>query len=222
MKLKETARFSRLLLLLLPLVLSACGSFYRVQVSSLASPDALSYTDYYLAPADKAPTLPSLERESYIGQLERALETKGFQRVASQKTARFILHFGYKVGDAATRNYIEQQQNWGQTGYKSTKIYETAPNGTRIVKVNSTPTYGVVGYTPVSRSITTYPFLVTLKAYSKEGYGTPKGKQLWETVITASSSTPDLRKAFPYMLKAGIPYIGHDTGGTVSVEIPVD
>ena len=70
---------------------------------------------------------------------------------------------------------------------------------------------------------TTYARYVALTAYDyAEFRNTNKEKVLWELKMTSTGGSGDLRRVFPMMIAAGLPYIGKDTGKIVNVAIDED
>jgi len=43
--------------------------------------------------------------------------------------------------------------------------------------------------------------------------------QLWRTQITSSGSSGDLRRVFPVLVAASVPYLGRNSGQKVKVEL---
>ena len=69
----------------------------------------------------------------------------------------------------------------------------------------------------------TYFRYILLTAYDlQELINTKKEVQLWQTTITSTGSSGDLRRVFPVLVAAAKPYIGTNTGKKVKVVISED
>jgi hypothetical protein len=83
-----------------------------------------------------------------------------------------------------------------------------------------TPTYGVTGSRTYSGSYTHFPRHLNLNAIDLIEYrDTQKEKEVWSTMIYSEGSSSDLRRVFPIMVAAAIPYLGENTGKRVLVEM---
>src|SRR5690606_17178124 len=126
----------------------------------------------------------------------------------------------YRVGQAHTSSYTTSVPQWGQTGYSSAHTSGMVTGNYYSANTYYTPTYGITGYQQISNSVTSYPLAVFLNAATRDETAPDQTRHLWQLSISASSRTGDLRSAFPFMLYGAAPFLGTDSGGVKSVQVP--
>jgi hypothetical protein len=130
----------------------------------------------------------------------------------------------YGIGDPETTQYSYSLPVWGQTGVSSARTYGTATTyGNTSYYSGSTtytPSYGVTGYTSHVGAQTTYFRHALITGYDLKAFKeTEKQVQLWRTTVTSTGSSGDLRRVFPVLIGAAIPYLATNTGKQVPVQL---
>lgn len=199
--------------------LTGCAGIgkYAVNVDSIAAYDAFDHTTYAIIPG--AGVSDGLEFDSYANQLESVLAGLGFIRKQDTKDASVDVLLSYRVGKAQVSNYTTSVPEWGITGYRGSYTRGTMVGNQYTGITTYVPAYGIAGYRQVSNTVTDYPLSIQILAKSSDT-SKEKTRELWQTTITAMSSKPDLRRAFPIMLYAAAPYVGGDTGGIKTIMVP--
>lgn len=207
--------------LFLIIALSGCTGF-SVHVDSLASPNAPIKKKYLLMPGNEGVTWDDLQFQEYALYLIRALESKGYVSTPSIEEADVAIMLSYGIGDPQEHQHSFSVPTYGQTGISSSTTRGTASTYGNITSLNAytsyTPSYGVTGYKTYSRTRTTYFRYALITGYDLEEYKkTEKPVQLWQTTVTSRGTSGDLRRVFPVLIAASIPYLASDSGKKVKV-----
>lgn len=199
---------------------------FLVQVDSIrdASPSA-EKKSYLLLPAnDKELNLDDLQFKEFGGYVQRALMKKGYTIPGKPEDLQVIILMGYGIGDPQTHHFAFSYPIFGQTGggYSTfnASTYGSGGYAHTTGSIQQMPTFGVVGSGIAAGSITTYQRYLILWAtdvdeYKKSG----KIKTLWKTTVTSEGVSNDLRRVFPVMVTAALPYIGSNTGQKVTIKM---
>jgi hypothetical protein len=215
------------LLLGFTLLLSGCaalGPVFQVEVSGLAAPATESRKSFILIPGLKDVAISDLQFQEYAGHVSRALMSQGFSIAANAETADLVVVLFYGIGDPTSNVRSFSLPVWGQTGVASSHTTGTVNvwgnTGSYSGTTTYTPSYGVTGYKTHVQSYTTYFRFAQLSAYDFKTYkSTGKEIQLWETTITSTGSSGDLRQVFPILVAAGAPFFGRSTDKNVTVNL---
>jgi hypothetical protein len=217
----------KLISLLCILALCGCASLsnfgrprFNISVDSLAASGAASKKTYLLLPGNQGVTAADLQFKEYAEYLKRVLNKKGYVYTESKDEANLAIYLAYGMGDPETHQYSYDLPIWGRTGYyaSSTHVAEAVVDGqTRYRTYTSyTPTYGLIGYNTHIDSVTNYTRFAVITAYDYDQFKKDETEaQLWKTTINSTGSSDDLRRIFPVLMTASIPYLATDTGNKV-------
>lgn len=210
-------------------ILSGCATMgqqlqYHVAVDSLASSTAKEKHTYLLLPGNEGITWDDLQFQEYALYLMRVLNSQGFISADKAEDADVAIVLSYGIGDPQTYQYSYALPVWGKTGVSSAQTYGTATaygnSATYSETTTYTPTYGVTGYSTQLSSVTTYFRYALVTAYDFKAFKeSNKQVQLWRTTITSTGSSGDLRRVFPILISAAVPYLATNTGKQVPVRL---
>jgi hypothetical protein len=214
----RNAFFGAAAAILLCLTAASCVSTsYRVGVDGIGSTPAGEKT-YVISPTDTAVKTSDLRFQEFAAYVEKALKTKGYERVSDAAAARLVVYLTYGVGNPERHTYTYPVPLTGQTGVKvSTSKDPANPNGAPITTYE--PLYGIVGYEEGRRDFTTYYKFIKIEAFDLKSMGSGNEVQYWSTILTNEDESPDLRLLFPRMIAAGFPYIGTNTGKALRLSV---
>ena len=206
------------------LFLSGCATSFDIKVDSLATPEAISKTRYVVAPASQNVNVNDLQFIEFSGYVERALTKRGFIRVDSFEHADIVVFMAYGIGDPQLTPYSVSIPQWGKTGVSGSRTTGTmntfGNTATYSGTTTYTPTYGVTGYQTVSGTRVTYFRYLVLDALDVQTYkDTQELRQVWQTVITSSGWSGDLRRVMPLLVVAGERHLATNTGKQVPVTL---
>lgn len=106
--------------------------------------------------------------------------------------------------------------SYGNTGYYQGNTYSSQTT-------YNTPTYGVTGYQNRTQQYTTYTRYFKVNALDIAAYKNfNKQVQVWETTVTSTGSSGDLRFVFPILIAAAKDYIGVNTGKQLEIVLSED
>lgn len=207
------------------LLLAGCavGPRYDVTVSAISDGQNSGET-YALLPSDPDISPTSLQFREFAGYVERALAIKGYTPAENPEQADLAIFISYGIGDPRQHRYSYSMPVMGQTGVSSSSTYGTintfGNTATYSGTTTYTPTYGVVGYQQYSGTKTTYFRHLSLTAFDLRHYNmTGEPLQIWRTTVGSRGIVNDLRRVFPILVAASLPYIGVDTGQNIRMVI---
>ena len=202
------------------------SSRFYVAVDSLATSNAPLKKTYLLLPGNSGVTEADLQFKEYATYLKRVLEQKGYIYASSKEEADLAVYLSYGIGDPEVYQYSYNEPTWGYSGYLRARTHvvtETTKDGEKIYRsyVTYAPTYGITGYTTYVGSKTVYNRFAVITAFEYDQLKKEEEKevQLWKTTITSTGASDDLRRIFPVLMAASIPYLATDTGHKVHVTI---
>lgn len=213
------------------ILLSGCSTLsgignvrFGVAVDSFASGEASSKKTYLLLPGNQGVTDADLEFQEYAAYLKRAMEAKGYVYTTSKDEADLAVYLSYGMGDPETYQYAYSLPEWGHTGFLSSRTYvaETGDDGKKTYRsyTTFTPTYGYRGYSTYIDTRTAYRRFAVITAYDYEQFKKDKKEvQLWKTTVTSTGASDDLRRIFPVLIAASVPYLATDTGHKVYIKL---
>jgi len=195
---------------------------FRVNVDSINGPNANIKTQYLLLPGLKNIDANDLQFKEYARYIDEALASRGFVKASDFQNANAIIFVAYGIGDPQTQQYSYALPTWGQTGVSSATTYGSVSTygnyGMYQGTTTYTPSYGITGYVPITRSFATYFRFLILDAVDFDQYKrTQEITPLWKTTLTSVDSSGDLRKVFPYLVAASKPYLGTNTGQRIEI-----
>ncbi len=200
------------------------GDIFNVVIDSINAPEKSTQQKYFLLPGLKDVNLNDLQFREYVTYVDKALKNRGYVKTTSSDDAELIIFLSYGIGDPQNNVYSYVMPTWGQTGYSSSTTYGTVRSYGNSASFSGTtsytPSYGITGYVPITRSYTTYSRYIIIDAVDAlESRKTAKIVQAWQTNIASTGSSGDLRRAFPVMITAAMPLIASNTQGMISYEI---
>jgi len=197
---------------------------FNILVDSLASIGAESKKNYVLLPGNEGVTLDDLQFQEFATYLIRVLSSKGYVLVDSVENAELAIILSYGIGDPQSNTYSYNIPIFGKTGISSSSTYGTASVYGNTASYSGTttytPTYGIKGFVPKTGSYTTYFRYALIAAYDLPAYlESQKEIQIWKTTVGSTGSSGDLRRVFPILISASIPYLGANSGSQVPVTL---
>ena len=198
------------------------GPQYHINVNSINAPGATSKLKYILFPGLKNVSDTDLQYREYAKYVNHTMIIKGYQKTQSLSEADIAVYLSYGIGEPETKQSTVSIPIVGQTGISSVKttgsLSTFGNTATYSENKTYTPTYGVTGVRTRTKSYTTYDRYIRLIAIDLNEYRkTNKEVQVWNTTVTSTGTSGDLRRVFPVMLAASKSYIGGDTGKQIIV-----
>jgi hypothetical protein len=207
------------------LLCSGCASMpnYDVRIDSISSGQP-TCQKYYLFPGKEGVSAGDLQFQEFATYTHRALQQKGFVKTDIATDADIAVFLYYNISEPSEHQYSYSTPIYGQTGVSSSQtygsLYSYGNNATYSGTTTYTPTYGVVGSCQHSGAYITFTRYISLNALDLAAYRkSEEEKQVWKTDIFSTGSSGDLRKVFPVMLAASVPYIGENTGEKIKVTL---
>lgn len=195
---------SLLLVLLLTLVSCATNSghfapFYNVDVESEAERGYASGKTVKVVSEVRG-----IKSKSYVEITEKALIKSGF--TIDNKNPDLIVNLRFAVGDPRTITETRVTQRFG---LNTAQVNDKWGNN-----LGSVQSWGNQGQNISTKSFDLYMRKIQLLAVEKN-----TGKEVWILEVRSEGRSGNLKESFPYILSAGIPYIGINTNGVVNREV---
>lgn len=195
---------------------ASMGPTFYVSVNSLSSSLASVNKRYIILPGNEGVSLNDLEFLEYMGYLKRALDIQGFTLAENFEDADVAVLLSYGITDPKESQYTASVPIIGTEKYIISNVY--------IPGSGFQPVYGsrtaVTGYNNVQRSYTTYFRYVEIIGIDLKKYlQSEELVQLWQTQITSTGSSSDLRYVFPVLIGAASDYIASDTKNTIELDL---
>jgi hypothetical protein len=189
---------------------------YSVNVASTAAKSPEERWAYVVATGNEGVSGDDPQFQEYARYVMHALDATGSYQHPEGFDADVAVVVAYGVGNPEEHRYSRSIPVFGQTGVSSHWNYTY---GHPVYK----PKYGITGYRTEVDVQATYLRYIVLYALDLRAYNsTNELVPLWKTTITSRGSSKDLRKVFPAMIAAAIPYIGTNTARQVSLSIRED
>ena len=193
-----------------------------VDVDSISSPDADSKKKYILLSGIKDVKDTDLQFIEYTKYIETALISRGFFKANTIEDANVAIFLVYGMEKPQNNPYRYALPMWGQTGVSSSTTYGSLNTFGNTATYSGTttynPTYGITGFVPGSGSYVNYFGFLILDAVDIDEYKkSQKMNQLWQTTVTSTGSSGDLRLVFPVMVAASKEYLGLNTGKRIQI-----
>ena len=170
-----------------PPVIKHCVSFKSDFANDL---DYKKYNKCYI---DSEKSLKSIEGKRVYSQVIQALEKKEISVQQTSKTANCVIHLDFGT---ETKSFISNQAILGNTGYSSSNSYYNPILNS--VSTTYTPSYGVIGYTPVQKNVSLH--YLSMMAITKDG------SEIWNTLAVYDVGVFD--RVFPMLLELSIHFLG--------------
>ncbi len=203
-------------------------SSYTVKVDAIADAD-ISAESFVIKSGLKEANDNDLRFKEYSKIVSNSLQRKGFKPVADVKVADMVVMLSYGISDPNTKTYTRSVPVYG--GQNGTTTTVTNNYGQNIGSFQTQPSnpYAPTGYQSVTDEVTTYNRFVLITAYDAKDVLKPRPKEekfdpkmMWETKVTSTGSSSDLRKVFPVMMLGAIPFIGKNSGEQQVIDIDID
>ena len=194
----------RLILLSLIALVTSCASKYEVRVDSI-SRYANPTGSFAVISGMKDIANDDLRFQEFANVVSNGLKKKGFVLVTENERPDFVVLLNYGISRPQTSTHVSSSPVYGSRTSYVNNIY-----GQQIGSVNS---YGVQSYRTQTYDVTNYTRYVLLKAYNSEE------KELWQTTITSTGTSSDLRQVFPFMVHAAVPFFGVTTDKQEEIEV---
>jgi hypothetical protein len=197
---------------------------FHVDVDSISAHNAESKKKYILLSGIENVKDTDLQFIEYANYIVKALTSRGFIKTESFEDADVAIFLIYGIGNPQEKTFSYSLPTWGQTGISSSTTYGSLSKfGNTATYTGSTtynPTFGITGFIPVSGSYVTYFRYLRLDAVDLDEYKkSQKVIQLWQTTVTSTGRSGDLRLVFPVMVAASKPYLGLNTGKKIRIEL---
>lgn len=190
------------------LLLVSCASkqavkpHYTVAIDSLSSPQASGKT-FVIVSGDKAVPDNDLRFQEYAKITENALKADGFVPVLSNPDVKILLTYG--IGEPTSHTVVKSVPVYGHNNLQVANAW-----GQNIGKIQ---TFGHKGYKTSSKTITQYKRTIVLRAVDEKS-----NEPVWETVLTSSGASSDLKEAFPFMVYAGTKHYATSTKAEYDID----
>lgn len=211
----HTRRYPLLLVTLL--LLAGCAKKYEVQIDALGA--AHQEKVYTVVPADPAQRPDDLYVKEFSDAVATTLKSQGFKVARSKEEATAAVLLTYRMNGTPTVTVEDDVSprlgvgvgsgGWGGRGW-----------GTGVGLGLSFPMGSWGGGSSMM-----FTRVVVLDAVGLPANKDPYSRDvisLWKVTLTSMGGNPDLRAAFPVMLRAGAPHLGTDTHGPVTVTLEQD
>jgi hypothetical protein len=223
------------------LAMSGCSTLYKLDVTAYNNPNVDIGNSYVILSGNPDLPVSSPEFVEYASQVERALEPKGFTRVAGDDPSKADLgvYVSMAVSDPAKRYHTVQRglyespyadesaatvRGSGQSGGSN-----DGSGGASQAKMPTTPApemlSGVAENSFATTVFTKHLNLVAvdLQSYIKEIEAVGREKavpiEVWSVDIETTGQPSDLKEVFPVMVAAGQPYVGDSTDDVVQTKL---
>ena len=200
---------------------------YEVNVDSMGS--IQNKTKYVLMSGLEGVSETDLEFREYANYINNALKMKGFEKVSFDE-ADVIIFLSYGISRPQERSVSHSTPIYGTTGVSSSTSTSDSRVSGNLVSYGSvgqyngniqttkttqyTPSYGVVGY-----KNSTNRYTIFTRYYKLRTLDIKQKIELWNTMVTSTGSSGDLRRVLPVLVGASQQYIGVNTGKKIRLEI---
>lgn len=205
------------------LLLTGCATGVTVKVNAIADPLLhAAGKKYFLTNGVVESPKDDLFFREFARYFERALATKGYERVDDRSAADLIISFSYGISDGRTGINTFSFPIYESYGGETIVMTETDSAG-KVTRrtVTIPPRYQIVGTQMESQTYTVFSHTAMLEARLPAPEG-ETGKLLWKTVITSVNESSDLRSIMPYLAAAAAPYLGGNSGEQKRIELKPD
>lgn len=220
-------KFSWVTVVLLALNFGCASSSYTVKVDAISDPELKSQNFTIRSGMKDAPE-NDLRFKQFAKVISNALVVKGMTASPDISSADVVIMVSYGISDPDTRAYTRSVPVYGG-GSTTTTVTNSYGQQLGTFQTQQSNPYAPTGYQSVTDEVTTYNRFILLTAYDAKDVMKPMAKDekfnprmAWETKITSSGSSGDLRKVFPVMMIGALPYIGENMSKQKTVELNID
>ncbi len=204
--------------------LFGCSTKFLLEIDAISDKGKENLKKYVLLPANEGVSINDLRYKEYANYVKVALMKQGYVESDSD-SADIAIFFSYGMGDPEIHSYSYTYPIYGKTSGSTTNVrvstnYSDGSSSTTYGTAKSKPMYGVTGYGSYSGTRKVYFRFITLEAVDLNIFKESNEViNVWQTNITSSGKTNDLRVVMPVMIAGAIPYIGKDTEKKIEVKI---
>jgi hypothetical protein len=220
------------------IVLSGCGTLYNLQVTAHNSPNIDPGKSYVILSGNPELRVASPEFIEYANQVERALDSKGYHRVADGDLAAAALgvYVSAAISDPARRYnevstgmyetpYGDETGSQGRSGGSSsggggTSGQQSAPTAPapELLSGIKNSSFATTVYTKHLNLVA-----VDLQKYISEinsvGREDAVPVEVWSVDVETTGQPSDLSEVFPVLVAASQPYLGDKTEDVVILKM---
>ena len=213
------------------LLLSGCATGLTVQVNAIADidlkPTGMRYVLLNGNAEGREDDLFFREFSVYFTQI---LANKGYQQVKTRDQADIEIFFRYHVSEGRSGIYTFTHPIYESIGGNTIRFSETKTDASGTTTTTGTvhipASYQYVGTAVESRSYTVFTSSIALEAYALDvNAKTAKPETpsiLWQTLVSSTSDSNDLRAIMPMMAVAAEPYLGSNSGKQQAIRVKFD
>ena len=217
---RSAPKLSFYLVIFLTLLFSGCAHKYPVKIDALKSPS------YELTPGSKFYVLPpegmtkDLRFEELRGIVEKAFQKRGYVLAGSPDEAELKIISSFRISDPIQTLERRMDPIYYETHAHTRVIARPVFNkdgsiaGYRYSEIWVPRRREFAGYTDQSTTVTVFDKILHLSALTGSG---DNHKEVWAMSLYNRSKSKDLRRHLPYLMAAGMPYIGKKTDGEIEV-----
>ena len=197
---------------------------FLVEIDTVTDKGKGGLKNYVLLPANEGVSINDLRYKEYANYVKVALMKQGFVETDID-SADIAIYFSYGMGDPEIHSYSYTYPIYGKISGSTTNVrvktnYSDGSSSTTYGTAKSKPKYGVTGYGSYSGTRKVYFRFITLEAVDLNIFKESNEViNVWQTNITSSGSTNDLRVVMPIMIAGAIPYIGKDTEKKIGIKV---
>lgn len=178
-----------------PLLPGQVDHTYGVYVDTMVAPGFdIKAKTYIILSAMQNVNDDDLQFQEFARYIENALSQKGCIRKKNKEDVDLLISLAYWIGEPQTITSTQTHTTAIGYSYPVGWMWYTVPPQTRQETTRET----------------LYKKTVVLEAYDPKN--TVKRSQLWKTTLISTNNIGDLRFFLPYMITAGVPYFGVDSG----------
>ena len=222
----------------LGLVASGCGTLYKLDVTAFDSADEEPGRTYVLLPAAATLQHDATAFESYADQLQKALDSKGYQRISADnwQQASLGIYLSTDISEPSqvfkpitrpifAETSAEPRELQGRNAAESARV---AQGGRPQPPMQPIPKGNLEGIQKTGHTRTVHTKHLSIQAIDlqqyladieKNGQNLAVPQEIWSLDVKTTGSSADLSEVVPVMIVAGQKYIGENTGKTVQVSI---
>jgi hypothetical protein len=206
------------------LILSGCEPSFIVRVNSISDVNYNNQKSFILLPGNEGVNENDLQFKEYSRYVKYVLEKSGLKEAEFGK-ADIAIFLSYGIGNPEEQSYSYSVPVYGIEGAKSSNLTANTYNSngstsTTNAEITTKPNFGIIGYNSYSETITNYFRYIILDAIDLKSYQDKKEiNKCWETTISSTGSSDDLRRVFPIMVAATQIYIGKNTGENITIDL---
>lgn len=198
------------------LFLSACANTVRVDINAIVDPNytAQSQQRYVLQPGPNVTA--DLFYKEFSQYFNKILQNSGFIPAQKASEADLKIVLSYHISDQKSGIYTYASPIYEFVGGEVITITEKSSDPSAPAKQTTIHIPSRLQRTGTSIHSEAYPFFEATTALTAS---TMDNRPVWSISLQGKTRSNDLRWLMPYFSLAAKPYIGKNTGHTISVEI---